>query len=133
RDPGALGSTSRVAGTQVKTRILLSGLFAHGTTWFKEPTLSRDHTERMLHAMGVPLRTVGTMIELDPSGWDGKMAPFDIEIPGDVSAAAFLLVAAQITPGSRVAVRRVGTTPTRIGLLEIARHMGAGLEVVPQG
>jgi 3-phosphoshikimate 1-carboxyvinyltransferase len=129
----ALEYESPVASAQVKSAILLSGLFAHGTTWFKEPTLSRDHTERMLHALGVPLRTVGTMIELDPSGWDGKMAGFEIEIPGDVSAAAFLLVAAQITPGSRVTVRGVGINPTRTGLLDIARHMGAGIEVVPQG
>jgi 3-phosphoshikimate 1-carboxyvinyltransferase len=87
----------------------------------------------MLHAMGVPLRTVGTMLQLDPAGWNGKLPAFDIEIPGDVSAAAFLLVAAQITSGSRVTVRGVGVNPTRTGLLEIARHMGAGLDVVPQG
>ena len=129
----ALEYESPVSSAQVKSAILLSGLFAHGTTWFKEPTLSRDHTERMLHAMGVPLRTVGTMIELDPAGWDGKMGAFEIEIPGDVSAAAFLLVAAHTTPGSRVTVRGVGINPTRTGLLDIARHMGAGLDVVPQG
>lgn len=124
---------SPVASAQVKSAILLSGLYAHGTTWFKEPTLSRDHTERMMHALGVPLRTVGTAVELDPAGWSGKMNGFEIDIPGDASAAAFLLVAAQITEGSRVTVRGVGTNPTRTGLLEIARHMGAGLEVVPQG
>jgi 3-phosphoshikimate 1-carboxyvinyltransferase len=130
---GALEYESPVSSAQVKSAILLSGLFAHGTTWFKEPTLSRDHTERMLYAMGVPLRTVGTMIELDPSGWSGKMPAFEIEIPGDPSAAAFLLVAAQITPGSRISVRGVGTNPTRTGLLDIARAMGAGCEIVSQG
>lgn len=124
---------SPVASAQVKSAILLSGLYAHGTTWFKEPTLSRDHTERMMHALGVPLRAVGTAVELDPAGWSGKMQGFSIDIPGDASAAAFLIVAAQITEGSRVTVRGVGTNPTRVGLLEIARHMGAGLEVVPQG
>jgi len=124
---------SPVASAQVKSAILLSGLYAHGSTWFKEPTLSRDHTERMMHALGVPLRTVATAVELDPAGWSGKMEAFSIDIPGDVSAAAFLLVAAQITEGSRVTVRGVGTNPTRTGILEIARHMGAGLEVVPQG
>lgn len=124
---------SPVASAQVKSALLLSGLYAHGATWFKEPTLSRDHTERMMHALGVPLRAVGTAIELDPAGWSGKMSAFDIDIPGDISAAAFLLVAAQITEGSRVTVRGVGTNPTRTGILEIARHMGAGLEVVPQG
>lgn len=124
---------SPVSSAQVKSAILLSGLYAHGSTWFKEPTLSRDHTERMMHALGVPLRTVGTMVELDPAGWSGKMPAFEIEIPGDVSAAAFILVAANIIPGSRVTVRGVGTNPTRTGLLEIARHMGAGLEIVPHG
>lgn len=124
---------SPVASAQVKSAILLSGLYAHGSTWFKEPTLSRDHTERMMHALGVPLRTVATAVELDPAGWSGKMEGFSIEVPGDASAAAFMLVAAQTIPGSRVTVRGVGTNPTRTGLLEIARLMGAGLEVVPQG
>jgi len=124
---------SPVASAQVKSAMLLSGLYAHGTTYFKEPTLSRDHTERMMFALGVPLRAVGPVVELDPKGWSGKMEGFSIEIPGDVSAAAFLVVAAQITPGSRVTVRNVGVNPTRTGLLEIARHMGGGLEVVPQG
>jgi 3-phosphoshikimate 1-carboxyvinyltransferase len=133
KELGALEYASPVSSAQVKSAILLSGLYAHGTTHFKEPSLSRDHTERMLHALGVPLRTVGTMIQLDPAGWSGKMPAFDIEIPGDVSAAAFLLVAAQIYPGSRVTVRGVGTNPTRTGILEIARHMGGGLEIVPQG
>jgi 3-phosphoshikimate 1-carboxyvinyltransferase len=133
KELGELEYESPIASAQVKSAILLSGLYAHGTTWFKEPTLSRDHTERMMHALGVPLRTVGTMVELDPAGWDGKMPAFEIEIPGDVSAAAFLLVAGSIVPGSRVTVRGVGTNPTRTGLLEIARHMGAGLEIVNKG
>ncbi len=122
-----------VASAEVKSAILLSGLYAHGATYFREPTLSRDHTERMMHALGVPLRAVGSMIELRPDGWDGVMPAFEIDIPGDASAAAFLLVAANVVPGSRVTVRSVGTNPTRTGLLEIARHMGAGLEVVPHG
>lgn len=133
KELGSLEFESPVSSAQVKSAILLSGLYAHGTTWFKEPTLSRDHTERMLHAMGVPLRTAGTMIEIDPAGWDGKMAAFEIEIPGDISAASFLLVAASIYPGSRVTVRGVGINPTRVGLLDIARHMGAGLEIMAQG
>ncbi len=124
---------SPVSSAQVKSAVLLSGLYAHGATWFKEPTLSRDHTERMMHALGVPLRTVGTMVELDPGGWDGVMKGFPIEIPGDASAAAFLVVAAQMYPGSRVTVRNVGTNPTRTGLFEIARQMGAGIDVTPLG
>lgn len=124
---------SKVSSAQVKSAILLSGMFAEGPTYFREPTLSRDHTERMMHALGVPIRTLGTMIELDPTTFSGKMPALDVEIPGDVSAAAFLVVAAQLVEGSRVTVRGVGVNPTRTGLLEIARHMGAGLEIVPQG
>jgi 3-phosphoshikimate 1-carboxyvinyltransferase len=86
-----------------------------------------------MFALGVPLRAVGTAVELDPAGWSGKMEGFPIDIPGDVSAAAFLVVAAQITEGSRITIRGVGVNPTRVGLLEISRHMGAGLEIVPQG
>jgi 3-phosphoshikimate 1-carboxyvinyltransferase len=124
---------SPVASAKVKSALLLSGMYAHGTTWFREPTLSPDHTERLMHALGVPLRAVGTAVELDPAGWSGKMPGLSIAVPGDISAAAYLLVAAQITEGSRVTVRHAGVNPTRTGLLEIARHLGAGLEVVPQG
>jgi 3-phosphoshikimate 1-carboxyvinyltransferase len=130
---GALEYDSPVASAQVKSAILLSGLYAAGVTRFKEPTVSRDHTERMLAALGVPLRTLGPVVELDPTGWSRKMKGFEIAIPGDVSAAAFLLVAAQIVDGSRVTARGVGTNPTRTGLLEIARDMGAGLAVEAQG
>lgn len=124
---------SPISSAQVKSAMLLSGLYAHGTTYFKEPTLSRDHTERMMHALGVPIRTVGSIIELDPAGWSGSLPSFEIEIPGDASAASFLLVAATLVPGSRVTVRGVGTNPTRTGLFEIARHMGAGFEIVDRG
>jgi 3-phosphoshikimate 1-carboxyvinyltransferase len=133
KELGPLEHTSRTPDPDVKGALLLSGLYAHGTTWFKEPALSRDHTERLLHALGVPIRTLATMIELDPAGWDGKLPSFALDVPGDFSAAAFLLVAAQLHAGSRVTVRGVGINPTRIGLLEVARHMGAGLDVVPHG
>jgi 3-phosphoshikimate 1-carboxyvinyltransferase len=73
------------------------------------------------------------VVELDPSGWDRHMPAFDIELPGDLSAAAFLLVAAHIVAGSRVTARSVGVNPTRAGLLEVARDMGAGLAIEPQG
>ncbi len=130
---GALDYESAVASAQVKSAILLSGLYAHGATYFKEPTVSRDHTERMMQALGVPIRTVGTIVQIEPSGWSGEMPAFDVEVPGDLSAAAFLLVAAQIVAGSRVTTRGVGVNPTRTGLLEIARHMGGGLSIEPQG
>jgi 3-phosphoshikimate 1-carboxyvinyltransferase len=122
---------SPVSSAQVKSAILLSGLDAEAATLFKEPVISRDHTERMLRAMGAPIGTMASVVSLDPTGWDGKLAPLDVDIPGDLSAAAFLLVAAQVVPESRVTVRDVGINPTRTGLLEIAREMGAGLVVDP--
>jgi 3-phosphoshikimate 1-carboxyvinyltransferase len=134
--PGGLGPLehrSAVASAQVKSAVLLSGLYARGATYFHEPVLSRDHTERMLRAQGAPLRTSGSVVEIDPAGWDGRLAPLEVDLPGDLSAAAFLLVAAQIVGGSRVTVRDVGTNPTRTGLLEIARDMGAGLAVEHAG
>jgi len=124
---------SPVASAQVKSAVLLSGLYAAGMTRFREPTVSRDHTERMLSALGVPVRTTGPVVEIDPAGWSRRMPAFDVTIPGDLSAAAFLLVAAQIVDGSRVVARGVGTNPTRTGLLEIARDMGAGIAVEARG
>ncbi len=122
-----------IASAQVKSALLLSGLYAHGPTTVKEPTLSRDHTERMLEGAGVPLRRAGSMVHLDPASWDGKIAPLDITIPGDASAAAFVVVAANITPGSQVRIVDVGVNPTRTGALDILRAMNAGAEVVPKG
>jgi 3-phosphoshikimate 1-carboxyvinyltransferase len=132
RDLAMLEYDSPVSSAQVKSAVLLSGLYAHGVTRLREPTLSRDHTERLLGALGCPIRSVGSVVELDPSRWDRRMPALDIAIPGDLSAAAFLLVAAQLVPGSKVTVRGVGVNPTRTGLLEIARDMGAGLAIDSQ-
>lgn len=131
RQLGALEYESPISSAQVKSAILLSGLDADGPTFFKEPTVSRDHTERMLRALGAPLETMASCVALDPARWDGRLHALDLEIPGDLSAAAFLLVAAQLVPGSRVTVRGVGINPTRTGLLEIARDMGALISVEP--
>jgi len=122
----ALEWESPVPSAQVKSAILLSGLDADGPTVFTEPIVSRDHTERMLRALGVPVETLVSVVALKPAGWDGRLLPLEMELPGDLSAAAFLLVAAQIVPGSHVTVRNVGINPTRTGLLEIARDMGLG-------
>jgi 3-phosphoshikimate 1-carboxyvinyltransferase len=122
-----------IASAQVKSALLLSGLYAHGTTTVKEPTLSRDHTERMFEGVGVPLRRMGSIVQLDPSGWSGKIAPLDIEIPGDISSAAFLIVAANVTPGSNVRIVDVGVNPTRTGLLDMLRMMHGGATIVPRG
>lgn len=122
----------QVASAQVKSALLLSGLYASGPTWVSEPSISRDHTERMLGALGVPLSTMGPLVELDPSRWSERLPPFSLDVPGDLSAAAFLLVAATLVPGSEVRTRRTGVNPTRAGLLEVMRAMGARLEALAQ-
>ena len=130
---GAIEYELPVASAQVKSALLLSGLYAHGTTTLREPMLSRDHTERMLAALGVPLKTLSTMVELDPAGWSGTMPPFDMAIPGDISAATFLLGAALIVPGSNITTRNVGINPTRTGILDALRMMSAPLSIEPIG
>jgi 3-phosphoshikimate 1-carboxyvinyltransferase len=122
-----------VASAQVKSCLLLSGLWADGPTSLREPTLSRDHSERMLAAMGAPLRTMGPAVHLDPAGWDGSLAPLSLDVPGDPSSAAFLVVAAHLVPGSRIVARGACTNPTRTGFLEVLRDQGGGAVIVPKG
>ncbi|NOY90906.1 MAG: 3-phosphoshikimate 1-carboxyvinyltransferase [Deltaproteobacteria bacterium] len=115
-----------VASAQVKSALLLSGLYATGPTRLAEPVVSRDHTERMMSDLGVPIQVAGSMVHLEPGegdfdGWDG----FEWEVPGDLSSAAFPLAGALMLSGSRVAIDRVGTNPTRTGLLDALRAMGA--------
>ncbi|HEU4412476.1 MAG TPA: 3-phosphoshikimate 1-carboxyvinyltransferase [Polyangiaceae bacterium] len=121
------------ASAEVKGALLLSGLYAEGNTYVSEPLVSRDHTERLLHALGVRLRTAGTMVELDVERWSGEIEPFVVGVPGDLSAASFLLVAAQIVPGSEVGVRRCGLNPTRAGFVDVLRDAGAGLAIEQRG
>ncbi|MDH5739290.1 MAG: 3-phosphoshikimate 1-carboxyvinyltransferase, partial [Nitrospira sp.] len=123
--------TSPVASAQMKSSLLLAGLFAHGKTRYKEPSLSRDHTERMFQFFGIPLtKEEGALIlQGRPSiGWRGV----PIAIPGDFSAAAFFIVGATIVPGSDVTIRQVGMNPTRTGLMDVMRKMGADIQVLDQ-
>ena len=122
-----------VASAQVKSALLLSGLYAGAPTAISEPMLSRDHTERMMMALGVPLETMGPMVVLNPAGWRRGWDAFDWEIPGDLSGAAFLLGAAQLLPGTNMTLPRVGVNPTRTGLLDALRMMGAPVDVVAKG
>ncbi|WP_437829397.1 3-phosphoshikimate 1-carboxyvinyltransferase [Sorangium sp. So ce1153] len=122
-----------VSCDQVKSALLLSGLFADGPTFVREPIVSRDHTERMLTALGAPIDSVGAMVCLDALRFSGALPAFEIDVPGDLSAAAFLLAAAQIVPGSRVTARRVGLNPTRAGLLEVLRDMDSPIAVEIKG
>ncbi len=130
---GPLEHTLHVASAQVKSCLLLSGLDAAGPTGIVEPVLSRDHTERMLRAMGVPLETLGPAVLLDPGGWSGVLAPMDLTIPGDPSSAAFAVVAAHLVPGSRIIVRGVCMNPTRTGAFDVLRDMGGGVISQPGG
>lgn len=120
-----------VASAQVKSCLLLAGLFAAGPTTVHEPGPARDHTERMLQAMGAPLTVDGATIRLAPSTM--RLEPLDITVPGDLSSAAFLLVAAAIVPGAEIRLERIGGNPTRTGLLEVMRAMGARIEVEGAG
>jgi 3-phosphoshikimate 1-carboxyvinyltransferase len=122
-----------VASAQVKSALLLSGLFASGPTLVYEPLLSRDHTERMLSALGVPIEAVGTMVKLEPPDDPRAIPEFDVDLPGDLSAAAFPLCAAAIVEGSAVTTRRTGLNPTRAGILDVLRAFGTSIAAEPQG
>ncbi|WP_121988371.1 3-phosphoshikimate 1-carboxyvinyltransferase [Nitrospira lenta] len=121
--------TSPVASAQIKSSLLFAGLFAEGIMRFREPRLSRDHTERMFQSFGIPLRQDGGTLVLQgrpSSGWTGRA----IVIPGDFSAAAFFLVGASIIPGSDVTIQNVGINPTRTGLIDVLTAMGAKIDVL---
>ena len=110
-----------VASAQLKSSLLLAGLSAHGTTTIIEPAPSRDHTERMMTAMGANIRRHGGAIEIDSS----DMTATDVTVPGDISSASPWLVAGLVHPDARITVRSVGINPTRTGILDVLREMGA--------
>ena len=115
-----------VASAQVKSAILLAGLNIEGETKVVEPAASRDHTERMLKAMGANLRIESKGIRIT----GGKeLEPQEFTVPGDISSAAFFLVGASLVPGSEVILREVGINPSRAGIIEVLRQMGASIQV----
>ncbi|CBE68427.1 MAG: 3-phosphoshikimate 1-carboxyvinyltransferase [Candidatus Methylomirabilis oxygeniifera] len=122
----AIDYASPIASAQVKSAILFAGLFADGRTTVTEPSLSRDHTERMFEAVGIPIHRNGLRLQVDSIK---GISPFQMAIPGDFSAAAFFLVAALVIPGSELTLRQVGVNPTRTGLLDALQSMGAAIEV----
>lgn len=130
--PGRLhGITYRmnVASAQVKSAILLAGLYADGETRVYQPGPARDHTERMLSAMGVTLATTADSVSIRGGQ---RLAPLDMTLPGDISSAAYLAVAAAIVPGSRITVSNSGYNDTRTGILDMLAAMGAGHELERQ-
>jgi 3-phosphoshikimate 1-carboxyvinyltransferase len=119
--------TLPVPSAQIKSAILLAGLFARGNTVLRQKILSRDHTERMLRRMGASLRRNGNLISVLPL--DGPLAPLNMYIPGDISSAAYFLVAAAIHPNARVVIKDCGINPTRTGVIDILLAMGAKLSI----
>lgn len=118
---------SPVASAQVKSALLLAGLTAKGTTTIIEPLASRDHTERMLKAFGANISVDGLKVTLEPGQ---PLIGQEISIPGDLSSAAFFLVAALIVPGSELLIKNVGINPTRTGILKALQAMGAHLKLL---
>jgi 3-phosphoshikimate 1-carboxyvinyltransferase len=116
-----------VASAQVKSCLLLAGLYANGTTTVVERAATRDHTERMLRAQGARLEVNGAAVSVWPVS--DELAPLNLAIPGDLSSAAFWITLACIHPDARVTVRGVGLNPGRTGLLEVLKAMGARLTI----
>lgn len=115
-----------IASAQVKSCVLLAGLYAQGVTEVIEPAPTRDHTERMLRGFGYHVEVTGNRVRLQGGG---KLTATHIDVPSDISSAAFYMVAASITPGSDLTLRHVGINPTRIGIINILRLMGGDIEV----
>ncbi|MBI3751084.1 MAG: 3-phosphoshikimate 1-carboxyvinyltransferase, partial [Chloroflexi bacterium] len=135
RDLAAIDWTPAVASAQVKSAILLAGLRARGTTRIHELVPTRDHTERMLGASGVDIRTIddgagGAIVEL---AGGQALRPIDVTVPGDASAAAFWLVAGSAHPDADLGLEAVGMNPGRSGALDILRAMGARIDVGGSG
>jgi len=114
--------TLPVASAQVKSALLLAGLYAGGPTKLRVPGPARDHTERMLLAMGAKVQAGEWGVAIEPGA---TLKAIDVAVPGDFSSAAFLLVAASLVPGSEIIVEEVGVNPTRTGLLDVLQAMGA--------
>ncbi len=119
--------TLPMASAQVKSCVLLAGLYAEGETKVTEPAPTRDHTERMLRGFGYDVKREGDTISLSSGG---KLTACDIDIPADISSATFFLVAAAITPDSDLTLTHVGINPTRVGVINILRAMGANLTLL---
>ncbi|HXG53384.1 MAG TPA: 3-phosphoshikimate 1-carboxyvinyltransferase [candidate division Zixibacteria bacterium] len=114
-----------MASAQVKSSILLAGLQAEGVTTVTEPQLSRDHTELMIRGFGGEVSAEGTRVSVRGGQ---RLRGREVRVPGDISSAAFFLVAASIVPGSEIVIREVGINPTRAGVIEILERMGASIE-----
>lgn len=118
-----------VASAQVKTALILAGLYAGGDTIIHEKEKSRDHTELMLQAMGADIIVDGNDITVHPGK---QLKGQDIEVPGDISSAAFFMVLGAIMPDSCITIKNVGINPTRTGIIDVFKAMGADMELVSE-
>ena len=123
----AISYDSPVASAQVKSCVLLAGLYADGPTSVTEPALSRNHTELMLSSLGAELTRKGTTATINP---EPVLTGTSIHVPGDISSAAFFLAAGLMVPGSEILLKNVGINPTRDGILRVIRAMGGSLEIL---
>jgi 3-phosphoshikimate 1-carboxyvinyltransferase len=118
---------SPIASAQVKSALLLAGLYADGETTVREPHLSRDHSERMLAWFGADVRPFSGGVTLVPGRpLEGR----EVHVPGDISSAAFFIVAALVAPGAELLIRNVGVNPTRSGIIDILKSMGGQIEML---
>ena len=125
----AISYTLPMASAQVKSCVLLAGLFASGTTTVVEPRPTRDHTERLFQRLDIPVRVEGLAVSIDGFGPAGpRFAARDFSIPGDFSSAAFWIVAVAARPGAELVLENVGLNPRRTALLDVLRRMGADIE-----
>lgn len=118
---------SPVASAQVKSSVLLAGLYASGTTSVTEPQLSRNHTELMLRGFGADITCNGLTASIEP---DPKLKGQKIAVPGDISSAAYFIAAGLLVPGSEILIRNVGVNPTRDGILKVALEMGGNITLL---
>jgi len=116
-----------MASAQVKSCVLLAGLYAKGETVVTEPAPTRDHTERMLKGFGYPVKVDGSTVTIKSGG---KLTSTTIDVPADISSAAFFMVAASIAPNSDITLEHVGLNPTRVGVINILKLMGANIDVL---
>ena len=122
--------TLPMASAQVKSCVLLAGMYAQGTTTVTEPAPTRDHTERMLSGMGYKVDVQGDTVSLEGGG---KLTATNIDVPADISSATFFMVGAAISEGSDLTLTHVGINPTRIGVINILRLMGADITLINEG
>ncbi len=122
----AISYSSPIASAQVKSAILLAGLFAEGKTTITEPYVSRNHTELMLQSMNANIEIKNNTTTIEKS----ELTPLNIEIMGDISSAAYFIAAALIVPNSEIIIRNVGLNPTRTGIIDILKKMNANIEIL---